>query len=93
MSRQESRWILGHYDPAHNAIIMSRALDGADIPRIAVEYVLFHEMLHLRHPAEQHGHRRRVHTRAFREEERRFPGLAEARAALKRLTAGPDRWW
>jgi hypothetical protein len=92
-SRRESKWILGHYDPAHNAIIMSRSLDAADIPRIAVEYVLFHEMLHLRHPAEHHGPRRRVHTRPFREEEKRFPELKEAKAALKRITTGPDRWW
>jgi hypothetical protein len=50
-----SRTLLGHYDPSHNAIVLSRILDRVDTPRLAVEYVLFHEMLHLRYPAEHTG--------------------------------------
>ena len=46
-SRRPSRVMLGHYDPSHNAIILSRLLDSPRVPRLAVEYVLFHEMLHL----------------------------------------------
>jgi hypothetical protein len=84
-SPRRSRTMLGHWDPAHNAIVLSRFLDGDNVPRLAVEYVMFHEMLHLRFPIEHHGPRRCVHTAAFREAEKQFPGLAEARAALKRL--------
>ena len=58
--------MLGHYDPSHNAIVLSRILDRSDTPRLAVEYVLFHEMLHLRYPAEHSGVRRCVHTRDFK---------------------------
>ncbi len=46
-SPNASRTLLGHYDPSHNAIVLSRILDRPQAPRIAVEYVLFHEMLHL----------------------------------------------
>jgi hypothetical protein len=88
-SRGASRSILGHYDPSHNAIILSRLLDSPAAPLLAVEYVLYHEMLHLRHPAEHHGHRRHVHTPAFRKDEKLFPRLGEAREALKTLAAGP----
>ncbi len=84
-SRQASRTTLGHYDPSHNAIILSRILDRAATPRLAVEYVLFHEMLHLRHPVDHRAARRRVHTRDFRAAERSFKGLAEAKEMLKRL--------
>jgi hypothetical protein len=80
-----SRTLLGHYDPSHNAIVLSRVLDRRDIPRLAVEYVLFHEMLHLRYPAEHKGARRRVHTRDFKHAERQFEGFAEAQILLKNL--------
>ena len=84
-SPQASRTMLGHYDPPHNTIVLSRILDGPNTPRVAVEYVLFHEMLHLRYPAEHKGARRRVHTREFKQAEKRFERLAEAQAALKKL--------
>jgi hypothetical protein len=84
-SRQPSRTLLGHYDASHNAIVLSCRLDAPDVPRLAVEYVLFHEMLHLRHPAEHNGARRCVHTRAFKEDEKRFESLAEAKVLLRRL--------
>jgi hypothetical protein len=84
-SPNASRTLLGHYDPSHNAIVLSRILDRPDTPRLAVEYVLFHEMLHLRHPAEHRGARRCVHTRAFKDAEKQFENLKEAKAALRRI--------
>ncbi|MEQ1885574.1 MAG: SprT-like domain-containing protein [Bryobacteraceae bacterium] len=84
-SPHASRTLLGHYDPPHNTIVLSRSLDRADIPKVAVEYVLFHEMLHLRYPAEHKGARRRVHTKDFKQAEKQFERLAEAQAALKKL--------
>ena len=84
-SRQASRTMLGHYDPPHNAIVLSRILDRPEVPRLAVEYVMFHEMLHLRYPAEHEGARRCVHTRAFKEAEKQFENLREAKAFLRRL--------
>jgi hypothetical protein len=84
-SRQRSRTTLGHFDPSHNAIILSRILDSADVPRLAVEYVMFHEMLHLRFPVEHRGARRCVHTPEFKAAEKEFPALDEAKRILKRL--------
>lgn len=84
-SPNSSHTLLGHYDPSHNAIVLSRILDRPDTPRVAVEYVLFHEMLHLRYPAENRGARRCVHTKAFKEAEKQFDRLKEAKAALRRL--------
>jgi len=84
-SRRPSRVMLGHYDPSHNAIILSRLLDSPRVPRLAVEYVLFHEMLHLRYPVDHRGARRCVHTREFKAAERAFPQLPQAKELLKAL--------
>jgi len=87
-SRTVSRTMLGHYDPSHNAIILSRLLDSPTVPHLAVEYVVFHEMLHLRFPVEHRGARRCVHTREFKEAERLFPCLKEAKDLLKKICSG-----
>lgn len=84
-SRTRSRTILGHYDPSHNAIVISRILDAAAVPGLVVEYVVYHEMLHLRFPIEHHGARRSVHGRQLREAEREFPGFKEAKRLIKSL--------
>lgn len=84
-SRQASRSLLGHFDPAHNAIIINRVLDEERVNALALDYVMFHEMLHLRYPVDHSGCRRRVHTREFQEAEKKFPRLKEAKELLKRL--------
>ncbi len=84
-SRRPSRTLLGHYDPAHHAIVLSSILDRAAVPKLAVEYVLYHEMLHLKHPVDHRGSRRCVHTPEFKLSEKQFPGLAEAKKMLKLL--------
>ena len=84
-SAAASRTMLGHFDPAHNAIIISRIFDRPSVPRFLVEYIVFHEMLHLRHPVEHRHSRRSVHTREFREAEKGFARLQEARRLIKIL--------
>jgi hypothetical protein len=84
-SRGASRSMLGHFDPSHNAIIVSRIFDRPEAPPLTLEYVMFHEMLHLRYPVDYSGARRRVHTKEFREAEKEFPGIKEAKQALKKL--------
>lgn len=82
-SLQRSRTILGHYDPSHHAIAISRRLDQARIPGFVVEYVMYHEMLHIKHPVEHRGANRKIHTKAFQEEEKRFAQYEAAKAFLK----------
>ena len=84
-SRDHARAALGHYDPAHNAIVVSKVFDHPRVPRCAVEYIVYHEMLHLKHPVKVKGGRRCVHPPQFQEEEKQFPELEEAKAFLKRL--------
>jgi predicted metal-dependent hydrolase len=76
---------LGHYDSAHNTIVVSRVFDRKNTPRYAIEYLLYHEMLHLKHPVKVRGGRRCVHPREFQAEERLFPELEAAKQYLKTL--------
>ncbi len=81
----KSRNTLGHFDPAHNAIIISRVFDHPKIPRFLVEYIVYHEMLHLKFPVEYNRSRRRVHTKDFQRNERAFPRYTEAVELIKQL--------
>ena len=84
-SAHHARRMLGHYDAAHNTIVVSRVFDRPDTPRCAIEYLLYHEMLHLKHPVRVKAGRRCVHSREFQAEERMFPELESAKEYLKRL--------
>jgi predicted metal-dependent hydrolase len=84
-SRDPARNRLGHYDPAHNAIVISRVFDHPRVPCYAVEYIVYHEMLHLKHPVKLRGSRRCVHSAEFQAEEKLFPHLERAKAFLKHL--------
>jgi hypothetical protein len=82
-SQSGARNMLGHYDPAHNVIIISRVFDHFRVPRYAVEYIVYHEMLHLKHPVKVRAGRRCVHSAEFRAEEKLFPHLEAAKRFLR----------
>jgi len=84
-SRDHSRTRLGHYDPARNTIVVSRVLDHPRVPRYVVEYIVYHEMLHLRHPVRLRGSRRSVHSHEFQADEKLFPRLDRAKQFLRQL--------
>ena len=89
-SLRASRTVLGHYDPCHHVIVLSNALDSPDAPDIAVRFVMFHEMLHLRYPTENRGIRRCVHTPEFKRAERQFEDYLRAKQELNRFV---ERKW
>ncbi len=70
--------ILGHHDAVHDAIIISRSLDLESVPDYVVEYVMYHEMLHIKHKLQVVNGRRIFHSPAFRAEEKRFAHYDEA---------------
>ena len=75
----------GCYDPGPNQILLNRRMDRPGVPRYVVEYVLFHEMLHVKHPTRRSGCSLISHSREFRQEEKRFPDFLRARVVLDRL--------
>lgn len=84
-SEHSARRLLGHYDAAHNTIMVSRVFDRRNTPLYAIEYLMYHEMLHLRHPVKAKNGRRCVHSREFQAEENLFPELEQAKKYLKTL--------
>jgi SprT-like family protein len=76
--------ILGHHDATHNTIVMSKSLDDSFVPKYVVDYVLFHEMLHIAHPTKHVNGRRYNHTAAFKRDERKFKFYNEAERWIER---------
>lgn len=85
-SQRRTRRILGHHDAAHDTIVISKTLDARDVPEWFVEYVLYHEMLHIKHPARIINGRRYYHTNAFRADEQRFPHYEAAQDWLEHVS-------
>jgi hypothetical protein len=84
-SQRRTRTILGHHDGVYDTIVISKTLDSEDVPEWFVEYILYHEMLHIKHPARLINGRRYYHTKAFRTEEQRFPFYREAQQWLDHI--------
>jgi hypothetical protein len=79
---------LGCFDPALNQIVINRVLDQRRVPEYVVAYVLYHEMLHQKHPVKFARCRRQSHSASFRNEERAFTHYARAMSYLKRFSGG-----
>jgi predicted metal-dependent hydrolase len=75
----------GCYDPGPNQILLNRRMDRPIVPQCAVEYVLYHEMLHVKHPTRRSGCTLLSHSPEFRAEEKRFTEFTRARRILDHL--------
>ena len=76
---------LGCFDPALSQIVINRQLDRSGVPEYVVAYVLYHEMLHQKHPMRFARCRRESHSAEFRREEKRFADYHRAMKFLKRF--------
>lgn len=79
---------LGCFDPALNQIVLNRQLDHEKVPEYVVAYVLFHEMLHVKHPIQFARCRRESHSAKFRNDEKGFTDYARA---MRFLAQFPSR--
>jgi predicted metal-dependent hydrolase len=75
---------LGCFDPGLDQIVVSKRLDRSEVPRHVVEYVLYHEMLHVRHPLRVAACGLQAHSAAFRAEERRYAHYKRAHSFLEK---------
>jgi predicted metal-dependent hydrolase len=88
-SRRVWRSQLGCFDPALNQIVLNRQLDQERVPSYVVAYVLYHEMLHVKHPIKFERCRRTSHSGEFRKEEKHFEDYGRAMRFLARFPAEP----
>ena len=77
-SARKTYRILGHHDATHETVVISKSLDDRAVPEYVVEYVVFHEMLHIFHPTTHRNGRRYNHTPEFKRSERKFRYFEEA---------------
>jgi len=75
----------GHYDYAHDTVMVSSTLDRADVPAFVVDYIVFHELLHKQLGLTWRNGRKAAHTPQFRRAEQRFKQIDQARAVLQKL--------
>lgn len=64
---------LGFYDAERNLLVISRIFDSKKTDTAALEFLVYHEMLHILLPTQRVNGRRQIHTAEFRERERQFP--------------------
>ena len=76
---------LGCFDPALNQIVINRHLDRLNVPPFVIGYVLYHEMLHQKHPMRYARCRLESHSAEFRREEKRFTHFERAKRFLERF--------
>ena len=84
-STKKSRYVLGRFDMTHDTIFISRLFDSLDVPLYVTEYVMFHEMLHVKHHSRVEDSRLRVHTPEFKADEKRFAQYSPAKFWLKQI--------
>ncbi len=84
-SQRKTRSILGHHDRVYDSITISKSLDSTQVPEWFVEFILYHEMLHIKHAARMINGRRYYHTSAFRLDERRFAKYDDAMRWLEQV--------
>lgn len=89
LSWSKHRWrsLLGCFDPALNQMVLNCKLDHERVPEYVVAYVLYHEMLHLKHPMKFARCRRESHSPSFRKEEKIFCDYDRAMKFLDRFPA------
>jgi len=83
--------IFGHHDPVHNTIVVSRTLDAENVPRYVLEYIMYHEMLHMIHRPKITNGRWYYHTSEFKRDEEQFAYYNEATKWFEELRVKRSR--
>jgi hypothetical protein len=90
-SSRLTRKKFGHYQEDTNTVSISSSLDQQRVPPYVLDYVMYHELLHMYLGVKNVNGRRYAHTREFKKEESRFKKLQEAQNVLNQLTRSPAR--
>jgi predicted metal-dependent hydrolase len=75
---------LGHYDIGTDTVSISSSL--LEHPRL-MDYVMYHELLHKKHQFSGTGIRHTFHSKAFRDEEKKFPDSHRLEKELARVVS------
>ncbi len=76
----------GHYDETRNTVLISKTLDNKKIPQFFLDYIMYHELLHIGQKTIYKNGRRNIHDKAFKKEERKYEKYEEATKIMKKIT-------
>ncbi len=78
---------LGFYFAPLRLLAINKAFDSERVPRYALEFVVYHELLHHLDAIDGRPRRRVHHTKEFREQERLFSSYIDAERWLRRIAS------
>jgi hypothetical protein len=84
-SKALTQRVFGHYNYAHDTVMVSRSLDHAEVPEFVVDFIMYHELLHKKLGLRWEKNRKKVHPPEFRREMEKFRQYEEAKTTIKRL--------
>lgn len=84
-SAKRSKQILGRYDATYHTIFISPVFDSPKIPDFVLDFILYHELLHVKYPSRALNCRMLTHTPEFRADELRFENYKRATEWLRRI--------
>ena len=61
------------FNEEKNLLVVSRIFDSSRVPVKVVEYLVYHEMLHIAIPTQVVNERRKIHPPEFKKLDRSFP--------------------
>jgi predicted metal-dependent hydrolase len=83
-SLKKSYTRLGFYSEEKDLLVISRIFDSSRVPLKVLEYMMYHEMLHILIPTRVKNGRRSIHPREFKEKDRAFPDYDEIQKWIKK---------
>ena len=75
----------GYYNFARDEVVLSSSMDSPSVSLCAVDFVVYHELLHKKHGVKWKNGRQCAHTSAFRREEHLFRDFSKVQAEMNRL--------
>jgi hypothetical protein len=77
----------GHYDHAHDTVMVNMVLDRETVPALAVDFIVYHELLHKHLGVTWRSNRIAAHTPEFKEREQAFKQYEQAKVVLRKLAS------
>jgi predicted metal-dependent hydrolase len=87
-SKGKSKWRHGYYDSDLKTIVVSKSLDKKATPRVVIEYILYHEILHWQFPTKYINGRLNVHSKEYKAAEKAFEEFDQVKNWLKNGNKG-----
>ena len=84
-SQKKSYRRLGTYAAQTDTVTISRAFDNADFPDLAVDFIMYHELLHKKMGVKRVNSGKHNHTKTFKELEKQFKLYAQANDFINQL--------